>query len=72
MNLEHKKIILYTRPTCGMCMMLKERLKQKNIKYEVIDDEDTLIKKGISHVPVLEIDGTKYENFKDILNLIRD
>lgn len=68
--LKDKKIIVYSLPTCGMCMMLKNLLTQKNIPFTTIMDVNKLNELGINHVPVLEIDGQRYENFKEILNII--
>lgn len=31
------KVILYTTPTCGGCVPVKEKLKQKGIEYEERD-----------------------------------
>lgn len=71
MDTKNDKIVLYSLPTCGMCMMLKKLLKEKNISYESVMDMNTLTEKGITHVPVLEVNGKRYE-FKDALNLVKE
>lgn len=68
--LKDKKIILYSLPTCGMCMALKAMLKSKNIDYVSVMDTDELEKNGISHVPVMEVDGERYD-FRKAMELIK-
>ena len=46
---------------CPQCNVLKEKLKAANIDYIEVADKDTIIAKGITRVPVLEVDGTKME-----------
>ena len=50
------KIILYSN-NCPRCKILKKKLDDNKINYEIIDDVDTMIDKGLSTVPVLEING---------------
>lgn len=42
---------------CPQCNVLKEKLKVANIDYIEVTDKDTIIAKGITKVPVLEVDG---------------
>lgn len=42
---------------CPQCNVLKEKLKAANIDYIEVTDKDTIIAKGITRVPVLEVDG---------------
>jgi len=49
-------IILYTID-CPKCKVLETKLKSKNIPYEVFKDKDKMIEKGLSTMPVLEVDG---------------
>lgn len=42
---------------CPQCNVLKEKLKAANIDYIEVTDKDTIIAKGITQVPVLEVDG---------------
>lgn len=46
---------------CPQCNVLKEKLKAANIDYIEVTDKDTIIAKGITRVPVLEVDGIKME-----------
>ena len=46
---------------CPQCNVLKEKLKAANIDYIEVTDKDTIIAKGITKVPVLEVDGIKME-----------
>ena len=49
-------IILYTND-CPRCKVLKAKLDQKNISYEINNDQGYMISIGIQSVPMLEIDG---------------
>lgn len=51
-----KTIILYSTG-CPQCRILKERLDAKGISYQICSDVETMKTKGISSVPVLEVDG---------------
>lgn len=46
---------------CPQCNVLKEKLKSANIDYIEVTDKDTIIAKGITKVPVLEVDGIQME-----------
>lgn len=50
------KIILYSTG-CPKCKILSEKLTQKNIGFEVINDVAKMTELGISQVPVLSVDG---------------
>lgn len=39
---------------CPRCNVLKIKLEQANIPFEIVDDLDFLIKKGFQSVPVLD------------------
>lgn len=49
-------IILYSTG-CSRCKVLEARLNAKNIKYNLVDDIDVMMEKGIQQVPVLQVDG---------------
>ena len=44
---------------CSKCKMLKQKLEDKHIEIEIINDYDVLCEKGIESVPVLEVNGEK-------------
>lgn len=53
-------IILYTIG-CPKCIILKNKLDNKNIDYDVIYNEEEIEKAGITLLPVLEINGEKLD-----------
>lgn len=53
-------IKLYTNH-CRKCEILTTKLKEKNVTFEIIDDEKTLASLGFDFMPVLEIDGKRLE-----------
>ena len=42
---------------CPKCKVLVAKLNKKNINYNTISDINVIISKGISTVPVLEVDN---------------
>lgn len=42
---------------CPKCKVLGAKLDGKNINYNVVSDINVIISKGISTVPVLEVDN---------------
>ena len=57
------KITLYSTH-CPKCLVLEEKLEDKNIDYELVTDVDEMLKKGFQSAPVLEVDG-KIMNFSE-------
>lgn len=51
---------------CPKCKVLEAKLKQKNLKFNEINDIEILKQKNILNVPVLEVDG----NFLDFMQAI--
>lgn len=49
-------VILYSTG-CPRCNVLIQKLNSKNIQYVIVSDIETMEKKGIETVPVLEVDG---------------
>ena len=54
------KIILYTTH-CPQCKILENKLQSKNISYEVCEDLDTMLMKGLRSAPSLEVDGEIFD-----------
>ena len=50
---------------CPKCMVLEQKLKQKNISFEVVDDTDKVVEYGREHniksAPLLDVDGTPHD-----------
>lgn len=51
-----KNVVLYTID-CPKCKVLEQKLKSKNIKYKTFTDVNEMIRKGLSTMPMLEVDG---------------
>ena len=64
------KIILYSN-NCPRCKILKKKLNDNKINYEIIDNVDTMIDKGLSTVPVLEINGRMLD-FKEAVEWVNN
>lgn len=50
------EITLYTS-NCPKCKILKAKLDDKKINYNICDDTNVMTEKGITSLPALEIDG---------------
>lgn len=50
------KIVLYSTG-CPKCSILKKKLEAKGIEYIENNQVDEMVELGISHVPVLSVDG---------------
>ena len=48
--------ILYTTH-CPKCNVLETKLKNKNIEFEICNDVDLMLSKGIQQAPYLEVDN---------------
>lgn len=64
------QVILYTTH-CPKCNVLAAKLKEKEIKYEIITDEQVMIDKGFMSAPMLEIDGNVL-NFKEAMEWVNE
>ena len=64
------KIILYSN-NCPRCKILKKKLDDNKINYEIIDNVDAMIEKGLSTVPVLEINGRMLD-FKEAVEWVNN
>ena len=47
---------------CPRCIVLKEKLDEKGLEYEIVNNMQELIDLGFKAVPVLEVDG-EYMDF---------
>ena len=67
--MEEKEIVLYTTH-CPRCNILKQKLKDKNIKFVEETNIDLMMSKGMKTVPYLEIEKNKILNFEDSLKWV--
>jgi hypothetical protein len=61
-------ITLYTNH-CRKCEILTAKLREKNVDFNVIDDEQWLRDNGYDFMPVLEVDGNKL-GFADAVSYV--
>ena len=73
-----KEVVVYSKPSCKNCTLLKMWLSAKEIDYNEVDvaQEQNALNKireaGYSSLPALEISGdfVKYEVYNDILDVL--
>lgn len=53
-------IVLYSND-CPRCKILKAKLDQKGVEYQIVNDVALMISMGMSMMPVLEVEGVRYE-----------
>lgn len=63
-------IILYSTG-CPKCEVLKEKMEQKGVNYELCENTDVMKALGITIVPMLNIDGILF-NFVDSVKYINN
>lgn len=56
---------------CPKCKVLQSKLESKKISYVVVSDVSSIIAKGITTVPVLEIDG-RLLDFKKAVDWVNE
>ena len=49
-------VVLYTLPTCGICKVIKGKLKKANVDFKEIIGEDFFVQNGYESAPILQID----------------
>ncbi len=69
----YRKIILYTLVDCDRCKLVKQMLDVHEVRYELVDDEQTLVDAGLAELsfPVMDVDGHRIEEYVDILSWLR-
>lgn len=50
---------------CPRCTVLKKKLEQKNIQFEVINDVDKMLALGFKTAPLLQIDDQQPMEFSE-------
>lgn len=64
------QMTLYTSG-CPNCRLLKQKLDDKKLNYNIVDDVDKMVELGFTRVPVLEVDG-KYLDFNEALMYLQN
>ena len=62
--------ILYTT-NCPKCKVLETKLISKNIEFEICDDVDLMLSKGIQQAPYLEVDN-ELMNFSNAIKWVNE
>lgn len=70
----HKKVILYSTPSCVYCKMAKRFFEEHRVPYEEYDvSTDTHAREEMVHrshqlgVPVIEVNGEVFVGFNPVL-----
>lgn len=58
-------ITLYTTH-CPKCTILQKKLEAKNIQFNVVQDVQVMKEKKIMSVPVLQVDGQKFDYYNAV------
>lgn len=59
-----EKIILYSN-NCPKCEVLEDKLNEKNIEFEIVNDMEVLKSLNFDKLPVLKIDDDEYLDFSN-------
>lgn len=63
-----EKLILFSND-CPRCKVLKNKLKEKNIEYEISENFEELEQHNLQTLPVLKYEGNYY-TFGDAVKLV--
>ncbi len=56
---------------CAKCKILKQKLDEKGIEYDICDDVNIMLSEGIRSAPVLEVDG-EIMNYLNAVNWLKE
>ena len=65
-----KNIVLFSSG-CPKCKVLKQKLDDIKIEYEVSEDFDELIEQNLQTVPVLKVNGEYYQ-FGEAIKVVNE
>ena len=51
---------------CPKCIVLEKKLQSAKVQYNLVEDQDVMIKKGFMSAPMLEVDGEVMEFTKAV------
>lgn len=64
-------VTLYTTH-CPKCIILEKKLQDKNIEYQVCDDIDLMLSKGMQEAPYLEVEEKELMNFTKAIKWVNE
>ena len=64
-------ITIFTTTTCPKCKILKKKLDDKGIEYTEVTDEEKLRQMDIMSVPVMTVDGERFD-FADAIKYVNE
>ena len=65
-----KNIVLFSSG-CPKCKVLKQKLDDRKIEYEVSEDFDELIEQNLQTIPVLRVNGEYYQ-FGEAIKVVNE
>ena len=65
------KIVLYSTH-CPQCQVIEKKLKAANLTFEVIDDTAIMRERGMTQLPMLQIDDNEPMSFKEANKWIKE
>lgn len=63
-------MILYSKPDCPLCTVVKLKLTAAEINFEISSDSKRMDELNIDRLPVLELENGMLLGFKEILQYI--
>ena len=64
-------VTLYTTH-CPKCIILEKKLQDKNIEYQICDDIDLMLSKGMQEAPYLEVEEKELMNFTKAIKWVNE
>ncbi len=65
-------LTVYSTSSCPQCVLLKTRLKNIGLEFNVVEDESVMEQKGIRSIPQMETDDGKLMTYGESLRYLND
>ena len=62
-------ITLYTTH-CPKCIILEKKLQERNIEYQICDNVELMLSKGMQEAPYLEVEEKEMMNFSQAIKWV--
>lgn len=62
-------ITLYTTH-CPKCIILEKKLQERNLEYQICDNVELMLSKGMQEAPYLEVEEKEMMNFSQAIKWV--
>lgn len=69
---EIKPIVYTSNPPCPKCKVLKKKLDDTGIEYDVFDNVEEMIDMGIENVPMIKVGDSELLGFSQAIKWVNE